>query len=161
MKYYRFLLIVLLGGALVPLFFIQNKQGEPMLSIPSLTLPSLSSGTDTLSSIPTSPEHQQFYKWKDAKGQWHYGDKPPTNTPYKTININIQTNIIQHTPIPKQETAQASTSVQPAPPKPAYTPPKDDKDALTIDRALHIINDAKSVRNQMNERNKQLEQLSQ
>ena len=163
MKFYRFLMIALLGGALVPLFFIKNKHGDPMLSLPGLTLPGTSgTGTGTITSLPSGPVHQQFYKWKDTKGQWHYGDKPPEGTSYKTVNVNTQTNIIQHTPVPKKESSSSSiASAKPATKKPAYTPPKDDKDALTLDRALNIVNDAKAVRDQMNERNKQLEKLSQ
>ncbi len=155
-KYFTlFMFVALILG---PLFFIKNKQGQPMLSLPGLDLISGKSGSASISRSP-GPANQQFYKWKDASGQWHYGDTPPAGKRFDTVDVNTQANIIKSTPVEKKS-APAVPLSKPKQPTSTYKPPTSTDDALTMDRALNVINDAKAVRGMMENRNKQLENIS-
>jgi len=154
---YRIFTLILLGGALSVPFFMKNKQGEPMMSLP--TLNDLSPG-NIASKAPGISNDRTVFKWKDEQGVWHYGDQPPANnTQFSTLVVNDQTNIIQSTPIPKDEPVPPATAMDPKDEKAGYTPPKNEEDVLTLERALNIVDDAHAVRDMMEQRNSQLDAL--
>lgn len=153
---YRIFTFIILAGALAVPFFINNKQGEPMMSLPSMKDLSPS---EMMSNTPGLPSNRTVYKWKDSKGVWHYGDQAPENTPFSTLVVNDQTNIIQSTPIP-EVTPSSNRSLANKEHKETYTPPKSAEDTLTLDRALNIVDDAHAVRDMMEQRNQQLDMLS-
>lgn len=36
-----------------------------------------------------------FYKWRDAQGEWHFTDEPPpAGTPYETLEYREEVNIL-------------------------------------------------------------------
>lgn len=47
-------------------------------------------------SLPTSPSarpaNPPLYKWRDARGQWHVSDVPPTDRAYETVVVDPHTN---------------------------------------------------------------------
>lgn len=47
-------------------------------------------------SLPTSPsarpENPPLYKWRDARGQWHVTDVPPSDRQYETVVVDPRTN---------------------------------------------------------------------
>ncbi len=154
---YRVFTLILLGGALAVPFFMKNKQGEPMMSLPGLNDLSPS---ELASKAPRLPSERTVFKWKDEQGVWHYGDQPPSqSTEFSTLVVNDQTNIIQSPPKPKDEPSLSSTSSQANSDKKGYQPPKNSEDVLTLDRALNIVDDAHAVREMMEQRNSQLDAL--
>lgn len=154
---YRIFTLVLLGGALAVPFVMKNKQGEPMMSLPAMT--DLSS--NLVSKAPGVSNDRTVFKWKDEQGVWHYGDQPPSdNAQFSTLVVNDQTNIIQSTPVPKNEPTPEPSAATPKGEKTGYTPPKNDEDVLTLERALNIVDDAHAVRDMMEQRNSQLDALS-
>ncbi len=148
---YRFFTFVILAAALVAPFFMENKDGNPMLSLPGKAdlVP------DTLNSeLPASvnPAIKKVYKWKDAQGVWHYGDTPPPGTAQvETLEVNTNANLIQGMPVDKQEATPPETPV----PAPSYTPPSDEN-MLSMERAMNILNETKAVRDMMESRNQHL-----
>lgn len=153
---YRIFTLAILAAALAIPFFMKNKQGEPMMSLPEikdLTPSSLVSNTPNMSSDRT------VYKWKDANGVWHYGDQPPEGSQFSTLVVNDKTNIVQSTPVP-EKTPMPTTTIPNTDNKKGYSPPKNNEDTLTLDRALNIVDDAHAVREMMEQRNQQLDALA-
>ncbi len=146
---YRLMTFAILGIALGLPFFIDNKDGKPMLSLPSGDT-ILNEGKKVLP--PTA-----VYKWRDASNQWHYGDNPPPGArDLQPLQIDTNTNIVQSVKLPEENPGStASTSSN----KPGYTPPQSNKELLTVERALNLMNDARAVRDQMEARNSQLNQI--
>lgn len=153
---YRIFTLIILGGALAIPFFMKNKQGEPMMSLPGvkdLTPSALVSNPPSLKSDRT------VYKWKDKNGVWHYGDQAPDGAQFSTLVVDDKTNIIQSTPVPKETAAAEVEAPKKDSKKPAYQPPKDNEDVLTLDRALNIVDDAHAVREMMEQRNQHLDSV--
>jgi len=160
---YRLLTVAMLGGAMLFPFFMDNKDGKPMFSLPDtkdLIPSSLSSGK----TIPALPSRAQtFYKWQDKHGTWHYGDTPPTNGPnFSTIKVDSNTNVIQSVPVlsKPEPTTPASTPYSPNIPNttnPADTPLSD---VLSLERAMNVLNDAQNVQGLMDNHNAQLEAIN-
>jgi len=156
---YRIFTLILLGGALAVPFFMKNNQGEPMMSLP--TLNDLSPSNIASKAPGGVSNDRTVFKWKDEQGVWHYGDQPPSNsTQFSTLVVNDQTNIIQSTPVAKDEPAPPPTAAVPEDGKAGYIPPKNDEDVLTLERALNIVDDAHAVRDMMEQRNSQLDALT-
>ena len=153
---YRLLTFVMLAGAMAFPFFMDTKSGKPVFSMPEAKdlLPSVL--TDAAPALPSLPNKQTFYKWKDKNGVWHYGDTPPAHTPeVATIEIDSNTNIIQSIPI--------ETDTPPTPQMSNASPVmKNDEPAsnvLTLDRALNVINDAQNVQSLLDNRKAQMDKL--
>ena len=126
-----------------------------MMSLPSMQ--DLSPG-DLISSSAKLTSERTVYKWKDSDNVWHYGDQPPEGSQFSTLVVNDQTNIIQSTPVPEKE--PPTSIAQSTPDKKTYTPPKSSEDALTLDKALNIVDDAHAVRDMMEQRNQQLDAIA-
>ena len=47
---------------------------------------------DTAPRSPTA--NPPLYKWKDASGQWHITDTPPSDRPYETVTVDPGTNVV-------------------------------------------------------------------
>ncbi|RXF04457.1 DUF4124 domain-containing protein [Pseudoalteromonas sp. PS5] len=95
MKAASYLMIMVMLVAVACLFVLKRPDGKPWLSVQSITqsvehnanelkrqgidaMDQVKSYTNDLlgDSKPASSSHTQVYRWQDAKGQWHYSDKP-------------------------------------------------------------------------------------
>lgn len=117
------------------------------------------SPSSLVSNTPSISSDRTVYKWKDTNGVWHYGDQPPEGSQFSTLVVNDQTNIIQSTPVP-EKTPSPNITIPNTDNKKSYTPPKNNEDTLTLDRALNIVDDAHAVREMMEQRNQQLDALT-
>lgn len=153
---YRIFTLIILAGALAIPFFMKNKQGEPMMSLPTLNDLSPSA---MVSSTPSISSDRTVYKWQDTNGVWHYGDEPPEGAQFSTLVVNDQTNIIQSTPVP-EKAPPPNKAITGTDTNKAYSPPKNNEDTLTLDRALNIVDDAHAVRDMMEQRNQQLDAIA-
>lgn len=153
--YRLFTAIILIAAMTIP-FVMKNKQGEPMMSLPSFNDLSPSA---IISNAPSLPSDRTVYKWKDQNGVWHYGDQPPEGIQFSTLVVNDQTNIIKSTPIPEKP-APTPATIASSENKAGYKVPKNNEDVLTLDRALNIVDDAHAVRDMMEQRNQQLNTLT-
>jgi len=146
---FRLTTVSMLIAAIGLPFFINNKQGEPMLSLPT--------SKDLFASTPESGQtllpatQTKVYKWQDAQGVWHYGDQAPTaQTPVQTVVVDSRTNVIQGLqPAPEDDTSPATQTNK------ARTP-QDNSDLLTLDRAMNLMQDAQLAAQAMEARNKHL-----
>jgi hypothetical protein len=149
----RFITVAILVVAIAIPFFIKNKGGQPMLSLPTVDdlTPSLPKD------VPAVSGERVFYKWQDEHGSWNFGDeRPPGVKNVIPVTVDINANVMQA--LPKAPPAQ-----QPAapgnfyPPAQGYAPPASSDDTLTLDRALNIVEDAHAVRKMMESRNQALD----
>ena len=127
-----------------------------------MSLPTLNdlSPSNMTSKAPGLSSDRTVYKWKDKQGVWHYGDQPPLNsTQFSTLVVNDKTNIIEPTPLPKNESESSPTAASKNE-HADYTEPKNKEDVLSLERALNIVDDAHAVRELMEQRNSQLDALS-
>jgi len=148
---YRLLTVVMLCGALAVPFFINNQEGEPMLSLPKPSDLLPGAGSQNTRHIPAISGSQTVYKWQDKDGVWHYGDTPPTDISHvSTLEVNSNTNLIQGMEV---ETSPAEVVTDAPQSNPVQAP---EQDVLSMDRALNILNEAKAVKGLMEARNEQL-----
>lgn len=146
----RLITIALLITALAVPFFIDNKDGEPMLSLPSSD--SLKPGGFSSSTKTT------VYKWQDAQGNWHYGDAAPEQQQgVATLKINSNTNLIQGFK-PTEASNPKSSATSPAPAAAKMT--DSNKDILSFERATNVMKDAKLAAKAMEQRNEQLKAIA-
>lgn len=150
---YRIVSVVILGVAIGLPFFMNNKDGKPMLSLP--TADDLTPEMPDASSL-TGGE-RVYYKWKDKFGQWHFGDEPPEGVAVVPVSVNVNANIIQSTPVEQPEIEPVFGPEGASSAKGAYQPPGSKEEVLTLDRALNIVNEAHAVKDMMNARNQALE----
>ncbi len=88
---------------------------------------------------------QQVYKWQDANGQWHYGNKAPEEVANaKSVIINKNQNIIDSVkvPEPKEKAVQTNNNAVGIKKPNPYSPAQVKK----------TIDDAKNVQNMLDER---------
>lgn len=160
--FYRLFTLGILAVAIGLPFFIDNKQGEPMLSLPKASdlIPSALSGKggSAPNSAITLKRERTVYKWKDAQGSWHYGDTPPPDAQdIATITVDVNTNLIQSVPVEKDGAPEATQAPSLNAQKKAL--PDANEDLLSLDRAMNILNETKDVAGMMEARNQQLNQI--
>lgn len=146
---FRLLTLCSLGFALIFPFFIKDKAGNPMATLPSApSLPSASMNSET-----------DVYKWQDDAGNWHYSDKAPSNhTQVETITVSNHANIIQSL-APEEKKPQAmptesSKSTQ------RSAPENSTEDVLSFDRLRNIIDETHAVKDMMEQRNQALNEIN-
>ncbi len=151
---YRGLTLLLLAVAIGLPFFIDNKQGEPMLSLPSTQ--------DLLPQQATSANTRTVYKWQDQHGVWHYGDTPPSEhgKGFDRIELRTDTNLIQGLKPAEKKPAEATATPEPTPTGKAPAMTDSNEDLMSLDRLKNVMNDAKAARDMMEQRNDQLKQLT-
>ncbi|PID43687.1 MAG: hypothetical protein CSB48_04655 [Proteobacteria bacterium] len=160
-RVYRIVTLGILGVALGAPFFIDNKNGEPLLSLPGL---SDFKPKSLVPPVPGTGSSSRFYKWQDNQGQWHYSDQPPEpGKKYEVVTVHANTNIIKAIPPDEADTlADSSVSTRSNRGGSVQEPAQGDLsqntgDILTIENAMNLVEDAHRVKNRMNERNKALE----
>lgn len=160
---YRIFTLGILAAALIGPFFINKPDGEPIMSFPTTDnfnpAKLLSSDKPAASGTSSfSPSSATVYKWKDAQGQWHYGDQPPSDNPtVSTLQVDTNTNIIQSLKIEPEAPEEPELTAS----KPKQKLPERLTDGeLSFENALNSLNDAKMVRDMMESRNDQLKALA-
>lgn len=159
---FRLLTLGSLAIAVMFPFFISDKSGNRMMSIPGIK----TEDAPTLMQLEKLPEDEvirQVYKWKDAQGQWHYSDEPPSDqSAVEQISVSNKTNIIQSLKVPEE-------SEEPEAPKQARAKTASQQESLdrletesplTLDRLQNVLKDTQAVKELMESRNAALEELS-
>ncbi len=155
---FRLATFSLLVGAIAWPFFMKNRGGEPMLSIPTLTdwqppaLKDFIPGAGESGGVksPLSGGTQVFYKWRDEHGQLHYSDEPPPQTAeFQIVEVDPNANVIQSVPVDEEEEAT---------PEPAKALPGDVSEILTPGNARKVLEDAKVARKMMESRTENIDQ---
>ncbi|RZG09686.1 DUF4124 domain-containing protein [Pseudoalteromonas sp. CO348] len=169
MKAASYLMIMIMLVALASLFVLKRPDGKPWLNVSSLTnkveqqvteltdqgvtvLDKVKTHTKELVSDDTQQPTSgvQVYRWRDAKGQWHYSDKPNPNGEsqhYQLDERKITVIAAEDTSILNKQSEQA-VSKEAASALPTALNPKAVK---------QVMEDAKNIQQLMDDRTKQLE----
>lgn len=65
-------------------------------------------GADIPSLLPASTHHS-FYKWQDARGQWHYSDQAPEGVQPLRVDVDTAANVLPAPRSLQQQEAAAPT----------------------------------------------------
>jgi len=164
---YRLFTVSMLAAVLIGPFLMDNKNGEPMMSLPNLSdfspaslLPGSSDSSDSSAILDALPSSKTtVFKWQDKDGTWHYGDQAPINkAEVSTVEVDSNTNIIQSIKLESDEDdKKESGSNKSFQAQHGMTaPPEEGESFLTIERTMNIIKDAQSVQGIMDSRNDRL-----
>lgn len=162
---YRFVTITIIFGAVALPFLVDNQNGQPMLSLPSIPIPGLQQAQTKNSSThvhehtdlsPSANKTTTAYKWQDENGNWHYGDMPPPgHQGIEMLNIRNDVNLVQG--LRQQESDEAEgDEKKDAAQQAAEKMTSGDEDLLSFERAQNIMKDAKLAAEAMSARNEQL-----
>lgn len=139
------LMLAVLVAAVIAPYFIKGSDGQPLMSFDS-------PAPDILSSEET---RQQFVKWQDASGVWHFGETAPDGVQSETVHVDTAANIIRSVkiekPTAKTSSAKSTEITQPSLPMPMTISP---------DKVGKLIEDAQNVENLMNDRIEQIDNIS-
>ena len=158
---YRIFTLGILAAALIGPFFINKPDGEPIMNFPTTDNfnPAKLLSSDKPEATGTasfSPSSATVYKWKDAQGQWNYGDQPPSDNPtVSTLQVDTNTNIIQSLKIEPEVPEEEITSVKAK----QKLPERLSDGELSFENAVNALDDAKLVRDMMESRNDQLKAI--
>lgn len=150
MKLKIIMMVLVLGGMMaVPYIMSKRQQGESIL--PSMN-------TIQRDVLSTEETRQQFVKWQDENGRWHFGEKAPAGVKTQTVNVDTAANIIQSIKVNKPDDENGGSKAQiSAPSAPSLPVPM----TITPDKVSKLIEDSQNVENLMNDRLKQIDNLSQ
>ncbi|MBQ4800375.1 DUF4124 domain-containing protein [Pseudoalteromonas sp. MMG006] len=179
MKYFTYLAISVMVIAVISLFYLKKPDGQTWLSTSSISNKSLqikekmvTLSTDTLDQavqgvkqagdkiassisdepIPSTTSRSKIYKWQDESGQWHFSDTP--NPDVTSIEVKLDPKDI--TVIAAEDTsilnATSNTNKMTATPE---TP-----SILNPNSVKKLFNDAENVKEKLEKRNKEINNLS-
>ncbi len=96
------LFIIFTIASLGFLFFIGQQMGVKAPEMPSVQLPQAVTSLMQEKDDKGQPV-SGFYKWQDASGAWHYGDRPPAGIEAQSVDVDINRNVLAS---PKKEPAE-------------------------------------------------------
>ncbi|ESP91948.1 MULTISPECIES: DUF4124 domain-containing protein [Pseudoalteromonas] len=167
MKSASYLLIMMMLVGLASLFIIKRPDGKPYLSVDmifgeaqqqanSLLDKSkrelnnvVDSAKSALGDETQSKSQATIYKWQDAKGNWHYSDRP-----------NSRVNSQVHTLDPTKITIMAAENTDILKEKAEQGDQLDDKGSMNSMKPSEVkklVKDAQNVQKLMDQRAKQLD----
>lgn len=132
--------VLALGASNYMMYIMTGKLPFSTESLPSFSSPSL----------PTFAEGKTTaYKWTDANGVVHYSSEPPPNPADAAVKMEVDPNVNLIQGIKEEPTIAGETDTPQGPDFSGniYSPEKVKK----------LVDDAKAVQQQMNERTKSLE----
>lgn len=153
------LISLLILAAIIP-FALPLKDGRPLLDWRQLTLPSLPSLPSVSMpevALPGSgsdePASVTVYRWRDSDGVWQFGSAPPSTGAYETVTVDPNTNLIA-APAPAPVAPPKAAEPVAARKEPTIESP------YSPDGVKKMMDDAKRVRDMMEDRNETLRQIS-
>ncbi len=134
-------LAIVVGGAFAFPYVMKSQMGEQMEAMIDTTL-------------STEQTRQTYYKWQDANGSWHFGEKPPAGANAIAVSIDTAANILApvKAPEPKATLAKAEPKEDKIAPQDAFMNPAAAKQAME---------DAKQLQEMLNQRTKDMDALMQ
>jgi len=164
---YRLFTISMLSAVIIGPFFFKTENGKPIVSMPTVddfipdkiipdSLMPGGNNTNKNASRATTSNEQTYFKWKDEKGAWHYGDQPPPGSQnVSTLQVDTNVNIIQSVKIEPKTKAQPLQQK-----KEAIVPERLKNGGLSLENAMNVMDDARAVSDIMNARNEQLKAMT-
>lgn len=171
MKYFAYLAISIMTIALISLFYLKKPDGKTWLSVSSMSdkshhikekIVTLTGNTfdNAVHNVKQASEkivsstasNSKIFKWQDDTGQWHFSDTP--NPHAKSIEVKLNpkditviaaedTSILNNTPkVSSMSAASETISI------------------LDPDSVQKLFEDAGSVQDKLEKRNKEINSLS-
>ncbi|KZN35352.1 DUF4124 domain-containing protein [Pseudoalteromonas luteoviolacea] len=169
MKYSSYLMIMIMLIGLGSLFVIKRPDGKPWLSVDMIfgeaqqqasTLLDKSkqelnnvvdSAKKVLNDEETATSQTTIYKWQDAKGNWHYSDRPNTR-------VNSQVHTLDPTKITIMA-AENTEILEKLGQEKGQADGKIDVDNMKPTDVKKLVKDAQNLQKLMDERAKTLEDI--
>lgn len=157
-KFIRTLLMLLVISAVFP-FVYPWKDGKPLLSWSQLKLPSLPdlSLPEFMPSADQSGQTVTVYKWRDAQGNWQFGNEPPKERTFETLMLDPDTNLVEGVKAP----SATPTSTTPDKQAPAQATNDELVFGYTPEKIEAMMEKTRQVRDSMNAHHQRLEGLDQ
>ena len=152
----RVMLLVLVLALAGP-FFIKGPDGQPLLTLDDVkrtTSRTVASVKNTLRGVRNDAARAagdeqagkvEMQRWQDANGQWHYSNDGPAMDNAETIYVDPDVNLMDPVNAPRVRAK-----------KPASTPTPAAPGLVTPGRALDIIEDATSAKQDLEKRNEEM-----
>jgi hypothetical protein len=93
-----FMLLILVAAVAAP-YFIKGRDGKPLMEF----------GKESLDILSTEKTRQQYQKWQDENGVWHFGDDIPEGVQAEVVNVDTAANIIRSVKIAREEEEERDT----------------------------------------------------
>jgi len=90
------LMILMLLGAFVGLFFVKGPDGNPLMSVEDLK-----PETPAVVDIPQQPT--EVYKWQDENGVWQFSNNPVDSDGAEVLELDGKINAIASFEIPSED----------------------------------------------------------
>lgn len=138
------MMLVVLGAAVATPYFIQSRGGDLLKNFDA---------DQTLDILSTEKTRQQYQKWQDEKGVWHFGDSIPEGVATEVVSVDTAANVIRSIQLAKhkeqvqQDTEQSSNTSLPFP------------GTVSADKVGEMLNDAQNVQKLLDDRAAQLKKL--
>ncbi|WP_420588758.1 DUF4124 domain-containing protein [Bacterioplanoides sp.] len=144
MKFKIGMMLVVLGAAMAAPYFIQGRGGDLLKNFDA---------EQSLDILSTEKTRQQYQKWQDEKGVWHFGDSVPEGVATEVVNVDTAANVIRSIKLAKNEEEEQDgkgKSGGPSLPFPGTVSP---------DKVGEMMDDAKNVQQLLDDRAAQLKKL--
>lgn len=138
------MMLVILVVAMAAPYFIKGRDGKPLMAFGP------EQPVDILSSDKT---RQQYMKWQDENGLWHFGDEVPEGVVAQVVSVDTAANVIRSVKLPEkepEEKAKADKESTTGIPLPMTVQPE---------QLSQMMDDAANVQQLMNDRTKQLDSI--
>jgi len=133
------MLAIVVGGAFAFPYLMKSQMGEQLEEMVDTTL-------------STEQTRQTYYKWQDASGSWHFGEKPPADVQAISVNIDTAANVLAPVKVPKKEVAEQQVATQ----EPKIAP---ENAFMNPAAAKQAMEDAKQIQEMLNQRTKDMNAL--
>ena len=155
----KLLIAALVLSVLLPFTILKGKDGQPLMSlsdikVPSFSLPDMPDIVTNTEPLSVSGKEDIIYKWMDKQGVLHFSSSPPPEgIEFTSKGYDPDTNLIQSVKVitepterlrPQQKQVQAPSDIGNP-----YSPAKVEK----------LINDAQNIEKLLNDRLKRQEAL--
>lgn len=144
MKFKIGLMMIVLVAAMGAPYFLKGRNGEPLMDFVN------QQSSDILS---TEKTRQQYQKWQDENGVWHFGDNVPNGVKTEVVSVDTAANIIRSVTAAKNEDEKVGNKVdagRSALPFPGTVSPE---------KVGEIMTDAQNVQQLLDDRAEQLKKL--
>lgn len=137
------IMLVVLGAAVAAPYFIKGRDGKPLVDF---------TGNKSMDILSTEKTRQQFHKWQDEKGVWHFGDEVPEGMKTKVVKVDTAANIIRSIKVHKEEEAEGKAEISPSSlPFPGTVSP---------DKVGEMMENAQNVQQLLDDRTAQMKKIS-
>lgn len=138
------MMLMILVVAMAAPYFIKGRDGKPLMAFGP------EKPVDILSSAKT---RQQYMKWQDENGLWHFGDEVPEGVVAQVVSVDTAANVIRSVKLPEKEPEEKEKTDKgntPGVPLPMTVQPE---------QLSQMMDDAANVQQLMNDRTKQLDSI--